>query len=75
MLPGLQDISGSPSFTGGAGGDAKSSLTASSGFDSSGWVVNIGSGSASGTPGALNPFVIAGLALAGLIAWKLYLKS
>ena len=71
----LSNMSGAPSFTGGAGGDAVAKQTASSMFDSSGWTVATGHGSATGAPSPLvsNPWMIGGLIMAGLIAWKLYL--
>lgn len=78
MLPDLGSMSGLPSYaslTGGKGGDSRSALTTSSAFDSSGWVVNMGGGSASGIPAQINPLLLAGLAVAGLVAWKLYLKK
>lgn len=66
---------GMPSMSGGAGGDATSGMSMSSGFNNSGWTVNTGSGSASGAPSALNPWLIAGLVAAGLLAWKMYVKK
>lgn len=75
MFGSLSDISGAPSFTGGAGGAATTGdMKLNSAFDSSGWTVNTGSGSASGAA-ALNPWLIAGLAVAGLLAWKMYRKK
>lgn len=67
---------GMPSMSGGAGGAASTGpLTSSSGFNTSGWTVNTGSGSASGAPSALNPWLIAGLVVAGLLAWKMSRKK
>jgi len=63
-------------MSGGAGGDSSNGpFTASSGFNNSGWTVNTGSGSASGAPAALNPWLIAGLVAAGLLAWKMTIKK
>lgn len=75
MFPSLQDISGAPSFQGGSAGPSTSPQTTSSVFNSSGWTVNTGSGSATGVPAASNPLMIAGLIVAGLIAWKMFLKK
>lgn len=75
FLPGLSDISGAPSFGGGPAGPSNAGSTTSAMFDSSNWAVNVGSGSASGTPSIKNQYLIAGLIVAGLIAWKLYLKK
>ena len=78
-LPGLTDISGAPNF-GGAGGSAAPSSAGgtqgtSSPFNSSGWTVNMGSGSATGAPVSHSPMMIAGIVVAGLIAWKMFLRK
>ena len=59
-----------PSMTGGAGGAAGPSTASSSfglGFNSSGWTVNTGSGSASG---AVSPWMIAAEA-AVVVVWMI----
>jgi hypothetical protein len=63
-------IPGGPSYSGGAGGAAGPSLSDSqSGFDSSGWVVNFGSGS---IDGGVNKYVLwGGLAVGGLLLWRM----
>lgn len=57
-------------FTGGAGGAAGPSLSDSkSAFDSSGWVVNFGSGS---IDSGMNKYVLwGGLAVGGLLLWRM----
>lgn len=73
----LSGMSGMPpmQLTGGAGGSAHSGSSLSSVFNSSGWTVNTGSGSASGTPSSTSPLMIGGLVVAGLIAWKMFLSK
>lgn len=67
-----------PNLTGGAAGPSGASGgTANIGFDSSGWAVNFGSGSASasGSSGDLakwTPYLLAGAAL--LIVWRMTRK-
>lgn len=67
----LSGMSGAPSFTGGAGGQAGASLSSHAAFDNSGWTVNVGGGSA-GT--ALSPMVMLGLAVGALVLWKMSRK-
>lgn len=71
-LPGLSDISGAPTFGGAAAPSSANGGTSglSAAFDSSGWTVNTGSGSASGMP-AINGWLIGGMIVAGLVAWKI----
>lgn len=73
----LSGMSGMPpmQLTGGAGGSADSKNSLSSVFNSSGWTVNTGSGSASGAPSSMSPVMVGGLVVAGLIAWKMFLSK
>jgi hypothetical protein len=67
-----------PSMSGGAGGSTSSvtNVTTSSGFNNSGWTVGSGAAKVSATAGmALSPWMIAGLAAAGLVAVYLVTKK
>lgn len=77
-------MAGSQLLGGAMGGSTKSSadssFTTTLGFDNSGWNVSIGGGQITSDrtqtqPLASNWMVTAGLIVAGLIAWKLYLKK
>jgi hypothetical protein len=62
-----------PSMTGGAGGSAgPSAATSKSGFDSSGWQVNYGSGSIDS--GNQKLLMYAALAVGAFLLWKQYKK-
>ncbi|MDO9011332.1 MAG: hypothetical protein Q7U78_05930 [Gallionella sp.] len=65
-----------PNLTGGKGGDALGgNMQTSAMFNASGWTVNTGAGTASGAPAGVNIYLIGGLVIAGLLAWKMYLKK
>lgn len=64
-------------LTGGNAGPSSAGGTSNSGFDSSGWAVNFGTGSANATGssdplGEFVPYVLAGVAL--LIVWRMTRK-
>lgn len=70
-----------PSITGGAAGPSAAGGTTNTGFDTSGWAVNFGTGNASATGstdspvgnlGGYLPYVLAGVGL--LIVWRMTRK-
>jgi hypothetical protein len=75
-MGGLSSLTGGGGMSGGAGGASGAvTSTTTSGFNSSGWSVAFGSGSAStavGTPQSM--LLMAGLAVVALIAWKMSKK-
>jgi hypothetical protein len=72
-MGGLSSLTGGGGMSGGAGGaSGPVSSTTSSGFNTSGWSVNYGSGSSAATAGGgLDWKVIAAIAVAGLVIWKM----
>lgn len=67
---------GLPSYSlqGGAGGDTSQRNQVSTAFNSSGWTVNTGSGSATGASPATNYMMIGATCLGVLLLWKMSKK-
>lgn len=74
MIPGITGGAGPQSLQGGAGGAATNTTNNSSGFSIGGFTFASGKGQATANAG-MNPWLIGGLAVAGLLAvWMIARK-